>query len=129
MNDFDNWNNLKKIINKKPRNLYYKEREVWWCYLGKNIGCEQNGTGFNFTRPVLIIKGFNKKQCLVAPLTTKTKKNKYLIFLGSLDNKHANLIISQIRVLDTKRLIRKISIIDNDLFIEIKKAIKNMMFR
>ena len=30
---------------------FFKEKEIWWCYFGENIGTEMNGKGDFFTRP------------------------------------------------------------------------------
>jgi len=40
---------------------------------GKNIGFEQNGSGDNFSRPVLIVKKFNNHMFWCVPLSTKQK--------------------------------------------------------
>src|SRR3989344_2420314 len=58
MKDFDSWNELKKKIedDKNDPDKFPKEGEVWMCSLGRNIGFEQNGSGDNFSRPILIIK-------------------------------------------------------------------------
>jgi hypothetical protein len=63
MKDFDKWNSVKKIYSKKERTeteVYFKEREIWWCSAGINIGDEQNGKNFFFERPIIILKKFNK---------------------------------------------------------------------
>lgn len=43
--DFDEWNKLKKQLHQKNTATipYFYEREIWWCFLGKNIGWEQDG--------------------------------------------------------------------------------------
>jgi hypothetical protein len=36
--DFDKWNNKKKEINNQDFfDLFFHEREIWWCSLGLNI--------------------------------------------------------------------------------------------
>lgn len=45
---FSNWHNKKQKIDREDRNKFYHQREIWWCYLGINIGNEQNGSGSNF---------------------------------------------------------------------------------
>lgn len=55
-NLFDNWNNIKKDINNKRANINIKEGCVYWINVGFNIGCEVNGKGENFARPVLVLK-------------------------------------------------------------------------
>jgi len=123
--DFDGWNEIKKQVHNKNENRLYHEREVWWCSLGVNVGFEQDGTGINGERPVLILKGFSKHVCLVIPLTTSKKKNPYHIFLGQVGDREASAIISQIRLMDTKRFINRIGFIDHTLFQKIKKAVKD----
>ena len=60
--DFDKWNNKKKQLHVRTNAPTFKEREVWWCSLGANIGTEQNGKGQNFTRPVLVLRKFSTSQ-------------------------------------------------------------------
>ena len=98
--DFDSWNKNKKRIHAENENKLYHEREVWWCSLGVNVGFEQDGTGVDNERPVLILKGFSKQVCLVMPLTTSEKKNPYHASLGKVDGRNAFAIISQIRLID-----------------------------
>ena len=59
--DFDRWNINKKRLHSQNVLHFYHEREIWWCSLGVNIGFEQDGTGKNFDRPVIVVRGFNKK--------------------------------------------------------------------
>lgn len=125
--DFDLWNTSKKDIHSTNENKLYHEREVWWCSLGVNIGFEQDGTGSHGERPVLILKGFSKHVCLVVPLTTSKKKNPYHRSLGKIDNREAFAIISQVRLIDTKRLINKIQVVEQVLFEGIRKAVKGLL--
>lgn len=41
--DFDNWNKIKKSVNIKVAEVYFRERDIWWVSLGTNIGFEQDG--------------------------------------------------------------------------------------
>lgn len=61
--DFEAWHIVKKNVHEAfmARPAGYKERDVWWVCLGHNIGFEEDGKGQNFSRPVLVIKGFNKQ--------------------------------------------------------------------
>ncbi len=60
--DFDKWNEKKKKLDVRviEETLFFKEAEVWWIHIGLNIGFETNGKGEEFTRPVLILKKYNK---------------------------------------------------------------------
>jgi len=70
-----------------------------------------------------VIKGFNKKVCLIVPLTTKLKENKFHYDIGSIAGKRACAILSQIRLVDTKRFINKISFVNNKRLFKLKRAI------
>ena len=41
--DFDRWNEQKSKLNDLDSVFLFKEREIWFCYLGLNIGHEQDG--------------------------------------------------------------------------------------
>ena len=118
--DFDKWNAEKKTVNSKTLNpeLFFHIREVWWCSAGLNIGVESDGKHDNFERPVLIVKKFNTEMLWVLPLTTKGKENKYYFKL-----KHELLnswaVLSQIKTISTKRLLRKVGSISEDDFKEV----------
>lgn len=123
--DFDSWNKRKKEINEEEPNFYY-EREIRWCSLGVNIGFEQDGTSEAYKRPVLIIKGFSRNVCLIVPLTTSKKKNPYHFGLGIIENQESFAILSQVRLIDTKRLHGQLAVLGKDKFAELKKAIKDL---
>lgn len=126
LDHFDTWNTQKKILDTDTNKLYHA-RDIWWCSLGLNIGFEQDGTGKGFQRPVLILKGFSKQVCLAIPLTTSQKKNKYHMRLGIVDDKESFAIISQLRLIDTRRLINKIGVLDREVFETIRKAAKELL--
>lgn len=125
--DFDKWNKNKKQIHDLGENKLYHEREVWWCSLGVNIGFEEDGVGETGERPVLILKGFSKDVCLVVPLTTSIKENPYHFDLGEIDGRKAFAILSQIRLVDTKRLINKVGFIEQSLFEALRKTVKDLL--
>ena len=127
MKDFDSWNEKKKNLHEKSEGRFYHVRDIWWCALGVNIGFEQDGSCENFLRPVLIIKGLSKKTCLVVPLTTSKREHEYRISIGSVTGKEAKVILSQIRVVDTKRLVEKIVMLDKMTFETIKKSTKDFL--
>ena len=125
--DFDKWNEEKKRIHHKEDSKLYQKREIWWLSLGANVGYEQDGTGKDFQRPVLILKGFSKFVCLVVPLTTSQKKNPYHVSVGLVDEKQAAAIISQIRLVDTRRLVNKVGMLEEHLFEDVRNAVKAML--
>lgn len=126
--DFDTWNETKKGIDAHEDYLpLYHERQVRWCRLGLNIGYEQDGTGQSFSRPVLVLKGFSRRVCLVVPLTTSSKKNPYHVALGEIGGRKAYAIISQLRLIDTRRLDTLIEALSEETFMSVIKAVKDML--
>jgi mRNA interferase MazF len=120
--DFDVWNRRKKELNDKTFNSYIHAREIWWCSIGINVGDEEDGKNTLFERPVLIIKKFNQRIVLAVPLTTKTKDNFYY-FPFMYDGLKFAAILSQIRLISTSRLSRRIKTIDKGIFEQIRQAI------
>lgn len=127
--DFDRWNIKKKQIHAQENATFYHEREIWWCSIGINVGFEQDGTGKNFDRPVIIIRGFNKNVFLGLALIGKKKKGNYYFHLGNVDGREATAVLSQIRLIDSKRLVRKIKTLDRDLFKKLQKALIEILFQ
>lgn len=125
--DFDGWNRRKKMIHEKDLNLIYHQGEIWWCHLGINIGFEEDGSGESAERPVLIVRRFSKYLCWAIPLSTSQKNNPYYVPAGMVDDKVAAAMISQMRPIDTKRLINQIGVMDPEFFYQIKKAAKGLL--
>ena len=125
--DFDTWNKENKRVHASETNKLYHERQVWWCSLGANIGFEQDGTGDDYQRPVLILRGISRNTCYIVPLTTSTQKHKLRIRIGLVDGKQATALISQIKLIDTKRLVNKLGFIDQKAFVLVRKAAKDLL--
>lgn len=118
--DFDSWNFLKQEIDNKKRVFYAHPREIWWCSLGINIGTEIDGKHENFERPVIIIKVYNKESVIILPLTTKEKNDNFHYRLN-MDERVVWVKLTQTRVISTKRLLRKVDVLDKKSF----EALKN----
>lgn len=127
MKDFEKWNELKQTIENSSLkdNVYYYEREIWWCHIGENIGIESCGKGNKFSRPVLIIKKYNKHHSLAIPTTTKEKVGKFYFPIFINGNK-SYLMLSQIKAIDSKRLENKIGTIEVEDFNKIKNLISEI---
>jgi mRNA interferase MazF len=125
---FDQWNETKKQTHASAGYLpFYHKRQIRWCRLGVNVGFEQDGSGTAFARPILVLKAFNRNVCLVIPLSTSTKENPYYKPIGLVEGREAAAIISQIRLIDTKRLDQLITTLDKNNFNKIRKAVKGML--
>ena len=127
--DFDKWNELKKKIqvSEKAKSFYFREREIWWCSLGVNLGFEQDGKGEHFQRPILVLKKLNQFDMFAVPLTTNVKKNKYFIPFVGPDGVERAAITSQLRRLDIKRLTEKLFTVSEDDFHAIKKEVSALL--
>lgn len=127
MKDFNEWNKDKIDIDEQEHNRWCRPRDIWWCKMGVNVGFEQDGKGEKFMRPVVIIQSFGIHTALIVPLTTNTKKNKYQVSLGIILGKNSSAIVTQIRLIDTKRLFKKEGRVDVEHFESIKKAITGLL--
>lgn len=121
MNSFDNWNGIKKKLQENSKDRFFHERDVFYCKLGRNIGSEQNGQGEEFIRPVIILRKFSKKLFLGIPTTTQSNKGIY--YHRFLLNKDVvdYAILSQIRLIDAKRLCNRIGKVPKTDFEAIKE--------
>lgn len=124
--NFVKWAELKSEIHftRNIKEMCFQTREIWWASLGVNIGHEEDGKNVSFERPVLIIRRFNKFIALVVPLSSRLKNSNYYYHF-SFDNKLRSAIISQIRLISSKRLIRRIGRLNRVLFNGITTEIKN----
>lgn len=110
--DFQKWHFKKSDLHKNRVRPSFHEREVWFCYLGINIGFEQDGKGELFGRPVIIFRKFNNQVFWAIPLTTKIKRNIFHLAVDLKDSIFRMAILSQLRLIDSKRLYQKIGFID-----------------
>ncbi len=128
--NFDKWCTKKKKIDKRDvdiEKIMFQEKEIWWCATGVNIGFEQDGKNSNFERPVLIYKKFNKHVFWGIPLTTKDVDTSlpFYLELSDTDTK-STLILSQLRLYDSKRLLRHIRTLSSEMFRAVKHAMEKL---
>lgn len=126
--DFDEWNVVKKSahLRQDTDSVFFREQEIWWCTLGVNVGFEQDGKGESFQRPVLVLKKFNQFVFVGVPLTKKVKRHPLYFSVSFPDGIKRSAILSQVRLLDIRRLTEKMHVLDKKEFIEIKKAVRNI---
>ncbi len=126
--DFDGWNQQKKIINARETEVLFHEREVWWCSLGVNVGFEQDGTNALFERPILIVKKFNRDVLWALPLTRSDKRNRYYVPI-SVGGADSAVILSQLRLISSKRLQRYMHKLPQGQFKEIVRLVQQFFPR
>jgi len=129
MEDFNSWNELKKKIEseEKDSEKFPKEGEVWMSNIGRNIGFEQNGSGNDFSRPILIIKKFNNHMFWAIPLSTKQKDLDFYFNYTDPSNQKVSAILAQMKLVSVKRLKRNLYNIPKKVFEEIKQKLRSFL--
>jgi len=127
--DFQKWHKRKTDLEEVPKRPFFHEREIWFCYLGVNVGFEQDGNEEEFLRPVVVFKKFNNEIFWGIPLTKLKKKKdkkseKYYYHFSFIKGVVSSAVISQVRLVDAKRLSRLIGSVSKKDFEEIKKKFK-----
>lgn len=119
---FVSWTKLKIKIHFSEKIFVVKERQIWWASIGQNVGIEQNGKNCNFERPILILKRFNDEQFWALPITSKVKIGKYYYVFVQNDIRYS-ISLSQLRVMDKKRLLRYLGEMREADYLRVKEKI------
>jgi len=114
MKDFNNWNEKKIKIDSNETYKHPREREIWWCSIGVNVGTEIFGKGDDFARPVLIINASVGEGFIGVPLTSKIKNGEYFCIIKVKENKLSTALVHQVRNFDKRRLRKRIGCISRD---------------
>lgn len=126
--NYRDWMPVKsKVNNTASRPLNYREREIWVCSIGENIGFENDGKGKGFRRPVLVLKIYNRYSCLIMPLSTTQKRTKYHYEFDGHTGKMSVALLSQVRTIDSARLHDKIGYADKEDFSAIKTRLIKLL--
>ena len=82
------------------------------------------------TRPCLVVSpdemNRNIQTVIIAPMTTKSHKYPTRIPV-TVQNKKGWIVLDQIRTIDNKRIIKKIGKVNNDVIMQVKNVIKEML--
>jgi mRNA interferase MazF len=101
------------------------EGDIWWVSVGENVGKEINGRSRLFSRPVLVFKKLSHETFLCLPTTTKDKKGSWYVEINQ-NGRRINVVLSQARVFDSKRLSVRISVVDDNDMKKIKTGFQNL---
>ena len=127
---YNNWNEIKKSVENENLFVGFKDRDIFYMKMGKNIGYEQDGKGDNFVRPIVIVKGFNKDIFFGIPLSTKIKEGRYY-YKFEFQKKNELItniaLLSQMRLFSTKRLLNKIGMMSKEDFVKMKNKFKSLI--
>ncbi len=118
---FDAWSQKKKEVERTESRLLFKEGQIWWCFVGENVGTEICGKSEYFTRPVLILKALEFNQFIGVPLTTKTRSESWYCRF-EINGRQQSAALHQTRMFNVKRLQRLIAHASDPVFMKIKKA-------
>ncbi|HEY4522904.1 MAG TPA: type II toxin-antitoxin system PemK/MazF family toxin [Candidatus Paceibacterota bacterium] len=124
--DFKKWHEEKSGLHDEKQRPFFREGEVWFCALGANVGFEQDGNGVDYLRPVAIVRKFNKEIFWAVPLTRSHKQGVFY-FGFKLDDQTSTAILSQIRLVDAKRLFYRLGIMRPADLEETKKRLKALL--
>lgn len=125
--DYKIWHTTKTLINNHKPRVFFHISEIWLCSLGMNVGFEQDGKGPQFLRPILVLKKFNPMVFWAIPLTKTVKHGKYYYSFQFKEGIISTAILSQIRLVDSKRLIAKIGLINRKDFNQLKTKLKLLL--
>ncbi|MEY4722875.1 MAG: hypothetical protein RLZZ324_388 [Candidatus Parcubacteria bacterium] len=105
-----------------------KEREIWWVHLGENLGSEQNGKHDSFERPALIIRRFSADHLWILPISTTLREHGHFVPIShGKSDQVPKVILSQIRTISCKRLIRKQRMLPEAEFAAIMGTLRGML--
>lgn len=124
--DFEGWNKKKLVTHEHKERPLFREADVWFAQLGENIGYEQDGRGEDFLRPTVVVKKFNSSVLWVIPLTKTQKTGKYYFSFSFMNNVVSVAILSQLRLIDAKRLQYRIGSMNDGDFGELTKKLKEI---
>jgi mRNA interferase MazF len=124
MEEFDEWNVVKKETNTKNTEILIDEGDIRWCKFGLNIGNETYGKGKTFSRPVLVIRKFSSDVFWGVPLTSKEKNGSWYFYIKQVER---TAILNQLRLLDRKRLEERIFLISKIEVERIKDKIISLL--
>jgi len=110
------WVIFQEDLDKRPFDGFPREREIWWCALGVNVGSEQDGTTDSFERPVLIVKKIRRELVLIIPFTSKVNDEPNRIPTES-TGIPSDMLIDQMRTISSKRLMRKMGYLKANIFL------------
>jgi mRNA interferase MazF len=122
---FIEWIKLKILLHANGKILYFKEGQIWWVNFGQNIGREINGKHANFERPAIVLKKFGGDTFWALPVTSVPKEDRHYYRFVNPDGRQNFVNLSQLRLMSSQRMIRKIGRLAEMDFSAIRNLIKS----
>ena len=118
--DFVGWAKVAKRIEASNKPKTPKIGAIYWCNFGVGIGHELAGKDVDFSRPCLILAHYSNSLVLAIPLTSR--KHTGSNYEPNIANgKTENLVLSQARPLDIRRIGDFMDEIDKTALTELRK--------
>jgi mRNA interferase MazF len=125
---YNDWNEVKKDTELIEKRVYFKERDIFWTRIGENIGFEQNGKGDEFQRPILVVKRYTNDMFLGIPLSTTLREGSFYFQFNFVESKISTTLLVQHKLYSSKRLIKKIGMINQCDFDKLKIKLHDLIF-
>lgn len=128
---FDEWNEIKKEVDKETKEKQVSIGKIYWCNVGVNVGREVYGKGKQFVRPVLVLNVLPNGTFLGVPLSSQTKNKSGFMFFKFKDSKQNTQValLGQTRVFDVKRKSDYFSSVDYQTLKVIKENYKKYIVK
>ncbi len=126
MEQLNNWHLIKKELECENNQIpQFREQEIWWCYVGQNLGSEIYGKGDKFIRPVYIFKKINAKKFIGIPLKSHFYHNDNRYYPLKIKERESAICFNEIRSFSAKRLMDKYHKLSDKEHLKIREALKS----
>lgn len=125
--DYSKWHIEKSNIHETKERPFFDERDIWSVSTGTNIGFEIDGKGDKFLRPMIVIKKFNKESFWGLSMTRSIKKGIYYFSFSFKEGETSTTNLSQLRLVDAKRLCYKIGGMNKKDFEKLKEKLRQLI--
>lgn len=105
----------------------FNEGEIWWCYIGENVGTEISGKGIKFSRPVLVLRKLDGISFLGVPLLSKNKTGPWYATISLDRNRKTAVFLAQIRYMDYRRIDNLLMIVEKSEFEEVQRRFLTLL--
>jgi mRNA interferase MazF len=126
MKNFQDWNTKKIKLDSNPTFKHPKEKEIWWCSIGVNVGSEVFGKGDSYTRPVLVVNAEGSESFIGIPLTSNIKNKKYSCIIKTDDGVLHTALVYQVRSFDKRRLTERKYVLHSGEYAKIEEYFRKL---
>jgi len=128
MNQFDEWNEVKKFTHSSKVQLTIKPRDIFWTKIWQNIGHEEYGKGKDFLRPVIVIRQLTSDLFIGIPTTTSDKQdNNYFHNIVYVD-KNTKVGVNSVAMLLQMKVFKKVGVNSVAMLLQMKVFNKKRLF-